>query len=179
MKATSRKFARHVSVPSGKGIRVDKTITISLPPEQVYSFWRRLENLPQFMTHIESVTEKDSEHSHWVVKGAGKTLEWDAEIIEDEPNRMISWRSLPDADVDNAGSVWFTPARSGMGTKVKVSLKYLPPAGKLGAVVAKVFGQDAKSEIEEDLGRVKTLLERQSTGAATSMTQPRSRRLER
>jgi uncharacterized membrane protein len=103
---------------------------------------------------------QDELHSHWRVKAAGdKVVEWDAEIIEDHPNEMVSWRSLPGADVDNAGSVWFTRAMGGRGTVVKVSLKYLPPAGKLATVVAKLLGQDAKAQIEEDLLRVKSLLE--------------------
>jgi uncharacterized membrane protein len=87
------------------------------------------------------------------------TVEWDARLIEDRPGELISWQSLPEADVDNAGSVWFTPGQSGRGTIVKVALKYDPPAGKLGAVVAKLLGHDAESQVEEDLGRLKELLE--------------------
>ncbi len=147
------------AVAGGKGLKLEKAVTIGRPPSEVYAFWRRLENLPRFMHHLESVTERDSTHSHWVVKGPRKPVHWDAEIIEDRPNEMISWRSLPGADVDNAGSVWFTPAPGGRGTAVKVALKYSPPAGKLGARIAKLWGRDAEAEIEEDLLRFKALLE--------------------
>src|SRR6476469_7172998 len=135
---STQEYSRHVSVPSDEGARVDKAITIEKPVSEVYSFWRRFENLPRFMRHLESVTIQDDLHSHWVVKTfGGKKLEWDSEIIEQRGNEMISWRSLPGADVDNAGSVWFTPAKNGAGTELRVSLKYVPAAGKVGAIAAK------------------------------------------
>ena len=160
MKTATHEFAHHVSVPSDEGVRVDKTVTINRPVPEVYSFWRKLDNLPKFMGHVESVTVQDDLHSHWVVKTiAGKGLEWNAEIIEQRENEMISWRSAPGADVDNAGSVWFTPVPAGEGTLVRLELKYVPPVGQAGALVAKALGRDAESEIEEDLSRLKTLLE--------------------
>jgi len=163
MNTGEKPFEKHVSVPSGKGVRVDKQITINVPVSEVYSFWVNLQNLARFMRNVESVTITDARHSHWRVKSAaGKTVEWDAETIEQRPNEMISWRSLPGAEVDNAGSVWFEPTRDGRGTIVKVELKYDPPAGKVGAAIAKFFGADAESEIEEDLARLKELLERGS-----------------
>src|SRR5207237_8217414 len=116
--------------------------------------------LPRFMRHLESVTVQDDLHSHWAARTLGeKVVEWDAEIIEQRENEMVSWRSVPGADVDNAGSVWFTRVPGGNATVVRVELKYLPPAGKTGAFIARLFGRDAASEIEEDLGRVKSLLE--------------------
>ena len=112
------------------------------------------------MRHVESVTVQDHVHSHWVVKTlAGKLVEWDAELIEEKEDEMLSWRSLPGSEVDNAGSVWFTPVPGGKGTMVRVELKYVPPAGKLGVLAAKLFGRDAEAEIEEDLSRLKKLLE--------------------
>ena len=156
----TQKFSHHVSVPSGEGLRVDKTILIERPVSQVYAFWNRFENLPQFMRHVQSVTVRDDLHSHWAVRTVGeKIMEWDAEIIERRENELISWRSLPGADVDNAGSVWFTPAKNGAGTELRVSLKYVPAAGKVGAIAAKLVGRDADAEIEEDLHRLKSLLE--------------------
>src|SRR5215831_7850001 len=119
MKTATHEFSHHVSVPPDEGVRADNAATINRPVREVYSFWRKLENLPRFMRHLESVTVRDDLHSHWVVKTlGGKTLEWDAEIIEERENDMISWRSLPGADVDNAGSVWFTRVPAGKGTVV-------------------------------------------------------------
>jgi uncharacterized membrane protein len=158
MKPGDKQFGKHVSVPSGKGVRVDKQITINSPVSEVYAFWVNLENLARFMPNVESVTLTAPQRSHWRVKSAGKTVEWDAEIIEQRENEMISWRSLPGAEVDNAGSVWFQPA-PGRGTVVSVELKYDPPAGKLGAAIAKFLGADAGSEVEESLARLKELLE--------------------
>ncbi len=160
MSTAQQQYSKYVSVPSDEGIRVDKAITIEKPIDQVYQFWRRFSNLPRFMRHLESVSVQDDCHSHWVAKTlAGKTVEWDAEIIEQRENEMISWRSLPGADVDNAGSVWFTPVPGGQGTVVRVEMKYIPPAGKAGAWLAKLFGRDAESEIGDDLNRLKTFLE--------------------
>src|SRR6266853_706499 len=116
MNTTKQEYFRHVSVPPDEGVRVDKAITIDRPISEVYSFWRRFENLPRFMRHIESVTVQDDLHSHWVFKTpGGKKLEWDSEIIERRENEMISWRSLPGADVDTADGYvhenpWITAA---------------------------------------------------------------------
>jgi uncharacterized membrane protein len=104
----------------------------------------------------------------------GMTVEWEAEVVEDRPNEMISWKSLDGADVDTAGSVHFRELPAGRGTEVRVTLKYEPPAGKLGAVVAKLFGKDPEAQIREDLSRFKALME---TGEiATTRGQPSGRR---
>ena len=165
MNTGEKHFEKHVSVDSGAGLRVDKQITINVPPAQVYSFWVNLENLARFMHHIESVTMSDATHSHWKVKtAAGKRMEWDAEIIAQHENEMISWRSLPGADVDSAGSVWFQPTADARGTLVRVEMKYDPPGGKFGAAIAKMFGADAEREVEESLARLKQIMETGSVG---------------
>lgn len=160
MSDSTKQYSRYVPVPSDEGIRVEKGVTIERPVAEVFAFWREPENLPRFMRHLESVAVRDDLHSHWVVRTVGeKTLEWDAEIIERRDNEMISWRSTPGSDVDHAGSVWFKPTQEGQGTEVRVSLKYSPPAGKAGDLFARIFGRDAASEIEEDLFRLKSILE--------------------
>jgi len=160
------------SVPYELGIRVDKSITIAKPPQEVYAFWRDLSNLPRFMKNLESVTQIDDEHSHWVVKApAGRTVEWDAIIHNEVPGQMIAWRSMPGADVDNAGSVWFREAPAGRGTEVKVELQYNPPAGALGAIFASFWGKEPSQQIQEDLHRLKALLE--AGEVPTTQGQPR------
>jgi len=150
----------HASLKSGEGEKLEQSITINRSPDEIYSFWRQLENLSRFMQHIKSVTQIGSGISHWVVQTShGAKFEWDARLIEDKPGQMISWQSLDGADVDNAGSVWFTPAADGQGTVVKVSMKYSPPGGKLGALMAKVFGDSAEKQMMEDLMRLKNLME--------------------
>jgi uncharacterized membrane protein len=147
-------------VPYELGIRVDQQITINKSPEEVYSFWRNLENLPRFMNHLNCVRAVDNRVSHWVATGpAGMNVEWDAEIVNDTPNEIIGWRSLEGSQVDNGGSVRFEHAGTGRGTLVKVSLQYNPPAGQLGAMVARLFGEDPKKTIGEDLQRFKELME--------------------
>ena len=163
-----------VSVPAGKGIKVEKSVTVNRSPEELYRFWRNFENLPRFMNHLESVKGTGEGRSHWVAKApAGKTVEWDAEVYNEKENELIAWRSLEGADVDNAGSVRFEPATGGRGTVVRVTLKYDPPGGALGAMVAKLFGEEPSQQIEEDLRRFKQVME---TGeAATTEGQPSGR----
>jgi len=153
-----------VSVPHDKGIRVDKMVLIHRPPQDVYRFWRNLENLPRFMDNLKSVKMIDDKRSHWVAKGpANINVEWDAEIINDVPNEVIGWRSLDGAAVANAGSVQFKPMKDGQATEVKVEMKYDPPAGALGDAVAKLFGEHPDKQVEEDLMRLKHLLDSAQT----------------
>ena len=140
--------------------RVVRALTINRRPEEVYRFWRNFENLPRFMTHLESVQVISERRSHWQAKApAGRSVEWDAEIAEDRPNELIAWRSLPGADVKNSGSVRFTHAPGGRGTEVRVELQYSPPAGALGALVAKLFGEEPDLQLHDDLRRLKQVLE--------------------
>jgi uncharacterized membrane protein len=156
---TASRRGRNVSIPYELGIRVDSSVTINRGRAELYRFWRNLENLPKFMRFLSSVQEIDNRHSHWVAKGpAGVQLQWDAEIINDIENELIGWRSLPEADVANAGSVQFKDAPDG-GTLVKVELQYEPPAGTVGAFVAKMVGSDPERLVAEDLRQFKTLME--------------------
>jgi uncharacterized membrane protein len=165
-----------VSVPSGKGIKVEKSVTINKSPEELYRFWRNFENLPRFMNHLESVTTLSEGRSHWVAKApAGRTVEWDAEVYNEKEGELIAWRSLEGADVDNAGSVRFEPASGGQGTTVRVTLKYDPPAGKIGSLVAKLFGEEPSQQIEEDLQRFKQVMETGEASTTTSQNQPSGR----
>jgi uncharacterized membrane protein len=150
----------NVSVRGGQGVKVEKSLTISRTPEELYKFWRNFENLPRFMNHLEEVRITGDTRSHWVAKGpAGSSVEWDAEIYNEKENEMIAWRSLEGSQVGNAGSVHFSPSPSGRGTELRVVLKYDPPAGLLGAVVAKLFGESPAQQIDEDLRRFKQLME--------------------
>jgi uncharacterized membrane protein len=155
-----------------RGINVLDSVTINRPIEELYRFWRNLENLPQFMRHLESVEKVTDTISHWRAKGpAGSSVEWDAEIHNEVPNQVIGWRSLEGADVVSAGSVNFDSAAAGRGTRVTVHLQYSPPGGKVGAAVAKLFGRDAETEIREDLRRFKQLVE--AGEVPTTSGQPR------
>jgi uncharacterized membrane protein len=123
--------------------------------------WRDFASLPRFMHNLEAVhVSEDGKRSHWVAKGpAGTRIEWDAELTQDEANTFLAWRSLEGADVDNAGAVRFIPDNGGRGTIVSVTMQYKPPAGAVGAAVARLLGDDADQQVGEDLRRFKRLLE--------------------
>jgi len=147
-------------LPAKRAIRVEKTLTINAPADELYRFWRDIENLPRFMHHLRSVRRLDDRRSHWVANGpAGVRVEWDAEIITEVENEHLSWQSTEHADVYNAGSVHFHPAPHGRGTEVKIVMRYTPPAGALGIAFAKLFQENPERQIAEDLRRFKSLIE--------------------
>lgn len=156
----SARLNTETGVPGNKGIKVVHTTLVNRPPQEVYRYWRDLRNLAKFMEHVESVEELDQLHSRWIVKGpAGTRLEWKAKILTDHEDELISWESLPGAEVENAGSVRFEPVRGGAATHVKVALQYQPPAGALGAAVAKMFGAAPDQQLVADLTQFKTIME--------------------
>jgi len=145
-----------------KGVNVKETVTVDRPPADCYAHWRRLENLPKFMRHVKSVRETGPTRSHWEVEApAGVTVGWDAEIVNDRPGELIAWRSVENADVQNAGTVSFREALGGRGTEVVVQLSYSPTGGKLGAWAAKALGQDPTAEVRDDLQRFKSIMEKE------------------
>ncbi len=147
-------------VESGKGIRVKSATTVGRPVNEVYGFWRNFANLPRFMTHLESVEVQDGGRSRWSAIGpAGIRLDWEAETVEDRPNELISWRSLPGGKVDTAGYVRFRPAPGNRGTEVVVEMRYDPPGGVLGASIAKLFGESGQEVVTRDLQAFKSVLE--------------------
>src|SRR5690606_18126035 len=115
---------------SSGAFRVTRSITINRPADELYRYWRNFENLPNFMLHLKDVQVLDQRRSRWTAKApAGTTVEWEAEITEDQPDVLIAWSSLPDADVENSGEVRFEPAPRNLGTVVRVQIDYHPPAG--------------------------------------------------
>ena len=164
----------NTSIAYQQGIRIDRSITINAGRAQVYEFWRNLENLPRFMKHVQCVKQQDALHSHWIVEGpAGQLMEWDAEIINEIPNELLAWRSLPGASVNNAGTVRFEHATAGRGTKLSVSLQYEPPAGQVGVVLAKLLGKEPEVEVDGELHRLKNIIE--AGEIPTSSGQPTGR----
>lgn len=160
------------AVGMNQNIKVEKTVTINKPAEELYRFWHNLENLPTFMKHLKSVTVYDDKRSHWVASAPlGASVEWDANIVADQENHLIAWASAENADIDNSGFVRFQPATGGRGTEVKVVMEYNPPGGSLGAAIAKLFGEEPEQQVGDELNRFKQLME---TGEiATTEGQPR------
>jgi uncharacterized membrane protein len=158
-----------------RGIHVEESVTVNRPLADLYRFWRNFENLPTFMNHLESVAMREEGVSHWVAKGpAGMRVEWDARIINEVSNKVIGWQSLDGSTISTAGSVNFD--QDPHGTRVTVNLQYNPPGGRLGAAVAKLFGEEPNQTIREDLRRFKQLME---TGEIpTTQGQPSGRRVQ-
>ena len=165
-------LGRDSSKRLGTSVDIIKTVTIKKPVEEVYAFWRQLENLPKFMKHLAQVKQIDEKRSHWEadLPIAGAHLSWDAVIVEEVPNYIISWRSVPGASIDNSGEVRFLRAPGNKGTEVQVAITYRPPLGEIGEGISKLFNPMFAQVVKEDVRRFKHLME---TGEIpTSEAQP-------
>lgn len=171
--------ARDADVQAGEQGRenedavIGRTVTINRPRDEIYAFWRNFSNLPRVMENVERIEVLDERRSSWVVKApAGNTIEWEAVVTEDEPGRLIAWRSVEGADVDSSGRIEFLDAAPGRGTMVRATFSYDPPAGGLGQWIAKLFQREPNVQARRDLRRLKQYLE---TGEVTSAASPSGR----
>ena len=140
-------------------IAVMQTVTLNCTPAELYRFWKNFENLPLFLSHLESVSRVSDSVSHWVAKApAGASVEWNVEIVDDQPGRRIGWRTLPGSQVTHEGMVSFEPATVGRGSVLHIEMLYVPPAGKVGTRIARSFGPDPALQIAGDLRRLEQLL---------------------
>jgi uncharacterized membrane protein len=141
-----------------RAVDVQKTLHIDAPLDQVYAFWSNYENFPLFMSHVREVEDLGNGRSHWSVRGPGGVpIEWNAVLTQQSINEVIAWRSEPGSMLENAGIIRFSP--SGTGTRVDLRFCYHPPAGGAGQAVAELLGSDPRAKLNEDLGRMKSLLE--------------------
>lgn len=166
-RAVCNRQLRHL-VGIGDGthaVELDKCIHIQAPVEEVFRFWSDYEKLPRFMSHLKEVRDLGNGKSHWLAQGpGGLAISWDAEITQCIPNQLLAWRSLPGSGIDTEGIVRFDPNSDG-GTRTSIHMWYKPPAGVLGHYVAALFGADPKSEIDDDMVRLKSLIEGGKTRA--------------
>jgi uncharacterized membrane protein len=155
-----RPLRKNAAVRSGKGIKVERSVTINRSPEELFVFWRNFENLPRVMEHIESVQCVDEKRSHWRARQSDENfIEWDAEVINERANELIAWESLEGSDVRQAGTVRFTLAPGGLGTEVKLAIEYEVPGGFFTNALAKVLRHSPEQQINEDLRHFKQLME--------------------
>jgi uncharacterized membrane protein len=139
---------------------VGRTITINRPRAELYAFWRDFQNLARVLENIEHVDVGDDRRSHWVIKApAGRTVEWDSQITEEEPDRLIAWESLEGGDIKNTGLIEFRDGPPGRGTEVTATIVYEPPGGEVGKLIAKLFQKEPKVQARRDLRRFKQLME--------------------
>jgi uncharacterized membrane protein len=154
----------HLSVVHGankRTVNISQSCIIRRSADDVYRFWRKLENLSQLVNQFIAITRRSDTVSHWSVKLPGDGhVEWDAEIVDDQPGCLIAWRSREGGDITNAGSVHFEPAPDEHATKVTFEMDYQPPGGKLGAAVAKLAGHATDKQFAEALQRLKVQLEK-------------------
>lgn len=151
---------RQSPTSAGRLSPTTQTIVVNREPEDVYQFWLGFDQFPRFMHHLKQVSVRKDGISHWQAYGpAGQVWEWDAEIVENRPNELITWRSRPGGDVANEGSVRFERAPGGRGTLVRVNLRYAPPADAVGSAVASMLGREPGQEVREDLRRFKQVIE--------------------
>jgi uncharacterized membrane protein len=163
--------SRLVGVGAGhRAVDLQKTINVAAPVDQVWRLWSNFENFPRFMEHLREVRRIDDKRSRWVAVGpAGIPVEWEAVVTDWVPNELIAWKSLEDSVVDTAGRVRFQPVDN--GTEIDVRISYNPPAGALGHAVASLFGADPKRAMDEDMVRLKSLLEEGKTRAGGEQVQ--------
>ena len=148
-----------VALSGARGVHVYESVVINRPPAELFRFWRDFTNLPRFMDHLDDVQVLSPTRSVWTAKApAGMRVRWEAEVINEIEGELIGWQSTANADVATAGSVRFVPAQDG-GTEIIVHLQYEPPAGKLGSMVASMFGEEPSQQIGADLRRLKNILE--------------------
>ncbi|HET7599473.1 MAG TPA: SRPBCC family protein [Gemmatimonadales bacterium] len=164
--ATNLPTRRLTGIGAGRrAVDVRKTIDVQAPIEEVWALWSRFEEFPRFMSYLDEVRVLDDRRSHWVAKGPmGAPVEWDAVITRWERPHLMAWKSIEGSSVENAGMVRFAEAPAG-GTRIDVRISYNPPAGAAGHGVAALFGADLKQRLDDDLLRLKSLLE---TGRTTA-----------
>jgi len=156
----STRTGTRTALAGNRGIDVRESVRLEKPIDEVYRFWRNLENLPQFMNYLDAVIDLGNGRSRWIAKGpAGTYVKWDAEVINEVENQVIGWQSLPGGDITTAGSVNFDTVRNGRSTQLSVHFQYAPPAGRAGSIIAKAFGREPSQTVREDLRRLKQLLE--------------------
>ncbi|MFZ0598801.1 MAG: SRPBCC family protein [Flavobacterium sp.] len=143
--------------PSNVNIRTN--VVINKPISEVYAFWRNLENLPKFMNHLASVKTISETKSEWTAKGPAGigTLTWNAEIIKDQKEKLLSWQSLPDATVKNFGKVLFKA--QGNKTEIEVTISYRAPLGLAGEGAAKLLNPYFEKVVNDDIKNLQLYLE--------------------
>jgi len=171
-------IGRNTAHKTNSPVEVKTSVTLNKPRSEVYSFWRNLENLPRFMSHLDKVEELDETRSRWTAKGPAGigSVSWEAEIVEDHQNEFISWRSLPGSTVDNAGQVRFVETPS--GTEIRVQMTYRLPAGDVGGVAGRLFSPMAEKMMRNDIRDLKDVMENNQTATGSSPSGKKNRKHE-
>ena len=166
-----------------RGIQVQRSVTVNKPRDELFRIWRNFENLPRFMTHLNRVDVDESTggtRSHWVAKAPfGREVEWDSEVTEERENEYIAWKSLPGSVVESMGAVEFREDPGGRGTIVSVNMEYHPPAGSMGAAIAKLLGEEPATQIREDLRHFKQYMETGEIASVEGQPSGRSKEFDR
>lgn len=169
-------IGRNTAHKTNSPVEVKTSVSLNKPRSEVYSFWRNLENLPRFMSHLDKVEELDETRSRWTAKGPAGigSVSWEAEIVEDHQNEFIAWRSLPGSTVDNAGQVRFIETPS--GTEIRVQMTYRMPAGDVGGVAGRLFSPMAEKMMRNDIRDLKDVMENNQTASGSPSSKRKNRK---
>jgi uncharacterized membrane protein len=143
--------------------RVQESVEVQAPLEDVFSYWSNFENFSNFMQNVEEVRMTGQDTSHWKVKGPlGKSVEFDARTTEMDPGRGIGWNTV-DGEVMTSGEARFEEVSPGR-TRIDVTMNYAdPPGGKIGEVAANVLSNPERM-LSEDLQNFARIVERGELG---------------
>jgi uncharacterized membrane protein len=154
------RIGRAATVRASRAVKIEHTVTVKRSAEDLYSFWRDPANVPRIVDFIESVETLGDKTARWRARGpGGVAIEWDSQIINDIPNELLAWKSVGDADIPNAGSIHFHPAPDGRGSEVRLIVEYEPPAGHIGAWLAKLMKENPDEQVQRALRRLRQLAE--------------------
>ncbi|WP_166670778.1 SRPBCC family protein [Olivibacter sp. XZL3] len=153
--------ALEVNTNETHNINIRSSFIINKPREELYKYWRNLANLPTFMEHLKSVTVHDNNRSTWIAElpGSHREITWDAEIVKDEPNKLIGWQSLTNPFISSAGKVVFKDAPKNQGTELTVVFSYRPPSGIVGEGMAKLLNRSFAHMIRNEVRRFRQMME--------------------
>ena len=167
-------------VSATPAVNIRTSLTVNKSKDEVYAFWRKLENLPLFMKHLASVTEIDAKHSHWEATLPGNIgkIKWNAEIVKEEPGYLIGWQSIPNSMINNAGKVTFNDALNGKGTELEVVISYHPPAGEIGSGLAKTLNPMFEKMVRQDVLNFKDYIENRQKSTMNTNDNPNILRTE-
>jgi uncharacterized membrane protein len=152
--------SRAATVNARKAIKVERSARVRRPAGELYHLWRNFANLPRFMQHLDSVQCADDRHSHWVARlPGGARVEWDSEIVNDVPGKLIAWKTVGEPDIAHAGSVHFTPLPNEAATDVRIVFDYEPPFARMIGTIASHLGLTMEKLVDEDLRRLQEYAE--------------------
>lgn len=147
--------ARHTD-----GVRAESSVTVARPAEELYAAWRDFSTHPRFMERVERVVVRPDGRMRWTVSAPmGRTLEWDAVVVDEREGEYVAWATEEGADLPSRGAAWFTPVGHGTTTEVRLVMEFDPPLGMVGQAIASVFAAVPEEMVRRSLLAFRDLAE--------------------